>query len=144
MPNYNQTTVTGDSWIRSNRVEIQNPFPGVPNTSEPGIKFTEEKIFNFADGSVTSIEKVPTREEDTVKAVWNTSTANTVFPLLDSLGQETGESATFSDVHNLLSSLYIFLAKRRDEAVLAAIEADLLKAQETQAIIDSFNQQTNE
>lgn len=46
-PNYNQSTIAGESWQRAKSVHIDNPFNGLPS-----INFVEEKVFVLADKTI--------------------------------------------------------------------------------------------
>ena len=102
MSNYKQTSVTGESWIRANRVVVENPFGGAPS-----IGFAEERVFNIGGESVTQ----PSGNVGTYFTPFN---ANNEFNILN---PETGEVvgvAKYSDVYVMLHSLYIHLATIRD------------------------------
>ncbi len=43
--NYQYTAVTGESWLRSKRIVIDNPLNALPVA-----KFVEEKVVNIAGG----------------------------------------------------------------------------------------------
>lgn len=118
MPNYKQTEISGESWVRSPRVEILNPFLS-PN---PTIQFAEEKLCNFVDGSVIKEPVLNLSPYEQIIEEFTAETASIEFPILDQAGNETGQTATFSDVYRLLSSLYIFAANRRDERYAAMLE----------------------
>ena len=47
-PNYNQTTVAGESWQRAHHVVIENPLNGTPK-----LTFGEQKVFVFGDKTIT-------------------------------------------------------------------------------------------
>ena len=47
-PNYNQTTVAGESWQRAHHVVIENPLNGTPK-----LTFGEQKVFVLGDKTIT-------------------------------------------------------------------------------------------
>lgn len=98
--NYRETTVTGISWQRANRVTIDNPLGGIPL-----IHFVEEEVVALADGHITRpLGAVMERMTD----------PDAAFPLLiPDTGQVVGE-ATYGQVYALLHSLYLHLATQRD------------------------------
>lgn len=140
MPNYKQTTISGEAWVRSSRVEINNPF----QAENPSVTFFEEKLCNFSDGSVIKDVLFPRRVEDEVKEEFSAETASTSFPILDDQGNETGRTATFADVHQILSSLYIFSANRRDIRYAEAIERERIAQEEMQQMLDQMNNSSQE
>lgn len=108
MANYKQTTVAGSSYVRANGVTITN---GEANKS---IYFDEEKVINLGDGDVIR------RPMGRVGSPFSAENAGTAFPLLN---PETGEplvegaQMTYEGLYAALYSLYIHLAKGRDEAL---------------------------
>lgn len=48
MPNYKQSTIAGEKWQRVVRVQINNPYNGVPS-----LMFVEEELMSIGD-TVTS------------------------------------------------------------------------------------------
>ena len=102
MANYKEESVSGTKWIRSNRVNITNPFNGMPR-----VNFGEEEITVLSDG------KVHTTIWDGISEEFNDP--NTQFDLVNpQTGDLLGSTATYQDVYVLLHSLYISLAKKRD------------------------------
>ena len=134
MAKYNASSIAGESWVRCFRVEINNPLPtanaaarpmqdGLVSPDVPHIFFVEEKVCQMSDGSVV---KQPVNNDNAfsfAKEQMSLETLGTEFPILDADGKPTGATATFEEVYDLLASLYIFSAKRRDE-MLAKMEAD--------------------
>lgn len=107
MSNYQQTSVTGESWVRAHSVTISNPVIGTKM-----IAFQEEKALVAGEGDVL------TRQLGGIAETLTAENINTEFPLLN---PETGEqvgTATYAQVYAMLHSTYIYLAKRRDDALL--------------------------
>ena len=108
MPKYNETNVTGESWIRSNKVICLNEY----NTT-PSIFFQEEELFNFSDGKVI---KNPYSPMNPVAINLTYENATTEFELIDPVTElPTGNTATYQDLHVLIHSLYFHLASIRDK-----------------------------
>ena len=105
MANYKETTVTGTSYQRAWRVEIENGLV------DKHIRFYEEVIAQLDAGHVVS-EKVGV-------GVWSPFTAENMFTefavLNPETGEDTGATMTYADVYTALYSLYIYLAIARDE-----------------------------
>lgn len=123
MPKYNQSDVTGESWTRAFRIEINNPLPepnspinyAVPNN--PEIFFVEETIVETSDGKIIK-QTVPHYSSLTFAREELTETnRNETFIIVDENGNETMNTSTYNEVYNLLSSLYIHVAKKRDSRV---------------------------
>lgn len=101
--NYQQTEIAGDSWIRANRIIIENPYEGTPAAT-----FMEERIINLPDNVIT-------QSQGCIVEPFLSENFEKTFPLLH---PQTGESvglASYQDVYILLSSLYLSIAKQRDE-----------------------------
>ena len=122
MAKYNHSDITGESWTRCFRIEITNPLPnkhlqGMPahiSFSAPTIFFGEEVVVNIGDETYIS---QPTNNDNSDKFAIDFLTANTsseTFKIVDSNGNETEETATYSDVYKILSSMYAHVAKKRD------------------------------
>ena len=103
MVNYRQTNVSGESWQRCTRVVIENPLNGTPS-----VNFIEEKVVNLGDQYITTPCDNLTLSFD----------ATAEFPLVDPVtGEVPVERTSMShfEVYAVLNSLYIYLAKKRDE-----------------------------
>ena len=106
---YKETEVTGASYTRSNQITIANPLEGVK-----AINYTEEQVINLSDGEQILRSVGGFQEPFTVE------NANTEFPLLNpQTGEPLGQDMTYQGLYVSLYSLYMFLAKRRDEAAVA-------------------------
>lgn len=117
MPKYNETSVAGESWIRSNKVLCSNEYE-----QPPTIYYQEEELFNFSDGKVV---KSPYNPITPVSETFTTDKANTSFAVIDPLTElPTGTTATYQDLYVLIHSLYFHLAKQRDKPFPSWIWSD--------------------
>lgn len=102
MANYREQQLSGSKWVRSNTVNISNPYQGLPV-----VRFGEEEITELSDG-----KRVNTPLGDLVEPF---SDPTKIFPLVNPLtGEALGVSSSYQDVYVLLHSLYIALAAQRD------------------------------
>jgi hypothetical protein len=109
MPKYNETSVTGESWIRSNKIICTNDY-GQP----PRIYYQEEELFNFSDGKIV---KSLYTTFNPVTETFISDNANTTFELINPETElPTGNTATYQDLYVLIHSLYFHLAEKRDLA----------------------------
>lgn len=131
MPNYQQTSVAGDCWVRASKVEIDNPY----GDEYSSIRFLEEKIWNFSNGTILKEPVRVDRPESAVYDYFSAETINTTFPILDENGAETGVSYTYNDVYKILHSLYVFLANKRDISYASALEKERIKNEEYEALL---------
>ena len=106
MSKYKEENLTGQKWVRSNRVTVLNPYDGAPV-----ITFSEEEVALLSDGrSVnTPVGNLQKTFDDPIGS----------FDLLNPVDGSVIGSATYQDVYVILHSLYIWLAQERD-SVLAA------------------------
>lgn len=108
MSKYNETTVTGESWVRSNKIICTNEYE-----QSPTIYYQEEELFNFSDGKVVKNIYNPLTPATETFTIDN---ANTSFIVIDPLTElPTGNTATYQDLYVLIHSLYFHLAKERDK-----------------------------
>lgn len=108
MPKYNETSVTGESWIRSNKIICKNEYE-----QPPTIYYQEEELFNFSDGKVVKSLYTPLNP---VMETFIPDNANTTFELINPETElPTGNTATYQDLYVLIHSLYFHLAKKRDK-----------------------------
>lgn len=111
MSNYKSTQVSGESWVRSSKVLIDNPFQVTPM-----ITFYEEKIISmgeseFAQKPLGSLHEVMTNPLQE-------------YPLINpETGEDTGQTNSYYNLYIALHSLYLHLANRRDLEEAAAAEA---------------------
>ena len=105
MSNYKQTTVSGETWQRAARVVVENPL-----NATPSILIVEEEAIVLGDKTITNV-------------CGNLSCAfdpEATFPAIDPATDEpVGRDITHGEVYALLNSLYMDLAKKRDEALAA-------------------------
>jgi hypothetical protein len=100
---YKEASVSGNTWVRSNRVTIDNPLNGTPT-----ILYGEEIVYEIGDDVI----KTQTSGLDKQLTVDN---AFTEFQVLNTeTNEEIGQVATYYQVRQLLHSLYVHLAKERD------------------------------
>ncbi|MFC7460747.1 hypothetical protein [Hydrogenophaga defluvii] len=107
MSNYREQAISGQKWVRSNSVQISNPYQGLPV-----VRFGEEEIAVLSDGKTinTPLEGLTEPFTDPAKT----------FPLLNPVtGEALGATASYQDVYVLLHSLYIALAVARDAPATA-------------------------
>lgn len=98
---YKESAVSGTSWQRAVRVVVENPYNGAPS-----INFVEEKAINLGD-------KVITQPIANLSCPFD---PQATFPGLDpSTGLPVGRDITHAEVYVLLFSLYMDLAKKRDD-----------------------------
>ena len=109
MANYQETEVTGTVYVRSNQIIVANPLEGVR-----AISYMEEQVINLSDG-----EQI-VRSAGGFQEPFTPENAGTVFPLVNpQTGEPLGQDMTYTGLYVALYSLYMFLAKRRDEAAAA-------------------------
>lgn len=125
MGKYNESTVSGESWFRSFRVEIDNPLvDSNPDTTQPGppvlptIFFAEEQVVQTADGKYIKQRVNDTNYNTFAIDQLTTDNLNETFAILDENGNETDATLTYAEIYNLISSLYIHIAKKRDQRVV--------------------------
>lgn len=107
MSKYNETNVTGESWIRANKLICTNEYE-----QSPSIFYQEEELFNFSDGKVVKSPYTPLNPAGTYFTPEN---ANTTFEIINpETEQPTGQTAEYKDLYVLIHSLYFHLTKERD------------------------------
>lgn len=103
MSNYQETTVTGTSYIRCNQVLIINKL-GIT----PTVKFDEQAVITLDTGTII-------KGAGEIDIVFNPSE---IVPLLNpATGELTGETTTYGDIYTSLYSAYISSALARDAAI---------------------------
>lgn len=106
MANYQETTLNGTSYVRSNHIIVSNPLDGVK-----AISFMEEQVLNLEGEQVI-------RPKGGIQEPFTEDNLLSEFPLLNpETGEPLGTSVTYQQVYVTLYSLYMYLAKRRDESV---------------------------
>lgn len=101
MANYKQTSVTGDSWQRCRFIQISNALASVPQ-----IQFTEE--------TVLKLEGFGTVNKDSGHFVVEFNPGSTIGMVDVHTGELTGETVTHQRLYEILHSLYIQEAHKRD------------------------------
>ena len=109
MAKYQESTIVGSTWIRTNHVSIINVYKG-----QKSIYFHEESVVDGANGNVMITPITPQDIRLQCQEYFTPDTANTVFPILDSSGNDTGKTCSFQELYDTISSLYIYSANRRD------------------------------
>lgn len=105
MPNYQESVVTGSKYTRCSQIFINNPLDKIPS-----ITFSEEQILSL-EGE--QIHKDLGGLYETLEDPTHT------IELLDpQTGTSTGVIITYADLYKSLYSLYLKLAKIRDEVVV--------------------------
>lgn len=102
MPDYHQSTVSGERWQRCNHIEINNP-----SGDTPSIRFDEETPIGLADGTSVGLPA------GNITRAFNDPTA--AIPLRDpTTGDAVGAKITHGEIYAILWSLYMALAAERD------------------------------
>ena len=102
-PNYNETTVTGQSWQRCCQVVIENP-----RTGTPVVRFEEERVLALAGGAEL---RTPAPG-----LALSFDPAKTIALRDPATGEPTGQTVTYADAYALLYSAYLSAATERDAA----------------------------
>lgn len=101
---YQNTAVTGESWLRAKRIVIDNPLNGIPS-----VKFVEERVVNLEGGEQYF------RDQGVLERQFTEGQMGHEIPLLDpETGEPTGQAVTYGEAYNLLFSTYIHFADLRD------------------------------
>ncbi len=100
---YQEATVTGQSWQRCSQIVIENPHKGAPV-----VRFDEERVLALQTGSnVRTPSGTLALPFDPTK----------IIPLRDpATGELTGEVASYGMAYALLYSAYLAAATERDAA----------------------------
>lgn len=105
--NYQEVEVAGSSYVRSVRVRIENPISG-----KKSISFEEERVFSLGGGKTIS------EHFGYVNESFDASSAQSDFSIVNpENGEPTGEKMTYAQLYVALHSLYLSLARRRDDAM---------------------------
>ena len=104
MPNYKESILSGSAWVRANRVILDNPYGQIAS-----IRFEEEQIFATSDGDSISKPYGACQEFMTPES------ASTEFDITHPVTGDVLGKSTYQEVYVLMSSLYVHLAKKRDE-----------------------------
>ena len=106
MSNYQQTSITGESWIRAIRVVLENPLIGTPAAT-----FVEERAINLGSETITR------PHGNLVEPFITSGDSANITEQFNLLNPETGAvigSATYQDVYVILHSLYYHAVSKRD------------------------------
>lgn len=102
MANYQETTVTGTSYVRCNQVLIINKLGFTPT-----IKFDEQAVITLDTGNII-------KGAGEIDLIYDPAE---VVPLINpATGEPTGETTTYGDIYASLYSAYIAAATSRDAA----------------------------
>lgn len=108
MAEYQETPVSGSSYVRANSVLLENPKNGARN-----IIFAEERWYSLGDGTSVAAQlgqlSVPF------------DPAGTIEVLNPYTGLPTGATATQGEVYALVYSFYVQEATKRDAQVAPVI-----------------------
>ena len=119
MSKYNETTIEGTSYVRADRVTINNGL------ESKGITFNEVELINLSNGEEM------TKSFGSVSESFTADNLNTAIPLLDpETGADLGASLTYQELYVAVYSLYFKLATERDQ-----FEADRLAEAEAAATL---------
>jgi hypothetical protein len=114
--NYAESNVVGVQWKRANAVYIYNPYGGAGR-----VIVQEEEMTHLGD-------KIVTQPSDTLRIDFDPEGS---FPEINpETGEVTGNTVSHMQVYVALHSLYIHLAKQRDEAALHPTEEELIAEME--------------
>lgn len=107
MNKYLPTNVSGDSWIRSKRIVVENPLL----SPERKIKYTEEKVVQLADDTLF-------KPMGTLEVTIDESMLLNELDIVDPVtGVPTGQKITYRDIYAIFYSSYIHFATQRDNPI---------------------------
>jgi hypothetical protein len=110
MANYQESTVTGTTWKRCNKIEIRNPYQGAKLAI-----FLEEELTSLANGKI--IQEPSTNIQESF------SDPAKVVELVDpTTGASLGNTVTYQEIYVILHSLYMQLANERDNPPIPPTE----------------------
>ena len=110
--NYKQSDITGTTWTRCRTVTINNPLPGKgPVDIVTGQPVGPNCVFLEETALATGTETL-TFDSGGCQTVY---TPSSIISLLDpATGTPTGETVTQEKLYQILYSLYLFTAIKRD------------------------------
>lgn len=112
MSNYKETTIAGTSYVRADRVTINN------GVESKGITFNETEVINLSNGETM------TKGAGSVSESFTADNATTAIPLINpETGADIGVSMTYQELYVAVYSLYFKLALERDAFEAAQIAA---------------------
>ena len=95
------TPIAGTKWVRSNGVQLTNPFVGIPE-----ITFNQEVMSEFADGTSQSLGGINSIGRDF-------TVPTTTFNLLNPADGTVTGTSTYQDLYVLLYSLYVAIVNNQ-------------------------------
>lgn len=104
MSDYKESAIVGKSYVRANRVDINNGL--------------DAKTITFHEVTVANLSNGETRQEpfDSVSESFTAENANTEFSLINPVdGTDTKVKMTYQDLYVAIYSLYFKLALERDK-----------------------------
>ena len=122
MADYQETNISGTSYVRANEVFISNPLNG-----SKVIRFYEETVVNIE----SSAQRIPKGPLEVVFSEANQLTGIKVINPAD--GTEMFQ-LTYEQIYCVLHSLYLDTAQKRDAAA-AALAAEVAAAKEAGNVI---------
>lgn len=119
--NYKEQTEQGQVWTRCYRVEVSNPYNGMPS-----VNMFEETIINIAGETITKPGRLLTK----------TFNQNEVIELVNPMtGEPLGATITHQDLYVMFFSMWLKTTKERDESetnfVLAPIAPEDVQTEPT-------------
>ena len=105
MADYKESTVSGTAWTRAYYVSVNNPLDDTPS-----ITFSEERAVRVETGDPV------TQRLGHVIETFTPENAATLFPIMEPTTGAIISHAQYRQVYNMLHSLYLFLATKRDAA----------------------------
>lgn len=119
--NYKEQLEQGQVWTRCYRVEVSNPYNGIPS-----VNMMEETLISISGETITKPGRLLT------KTFNSSETVELVNPLT---GEPLGATITHQDLYVMLFSLWLKTAKERDESetnfVLAPIAPEDVQTEPT-------------
>ena len=104
MPNYKESQISGDSWVRAKRVILENPLGGAPSAT-----FIEEQVISTAGGDV----KLPVEGPVLTDSMTDPTTT---FNLLNPADDSVIGTMNYGELYIAVYSLHRHLAAIRDAA----------------------------
>lgn len=107
MNKYLPTNVSGDSWVRSKRIVVENPLLTPTRT----IKYSEEKVVQLADDTLF-------KSMGTLEVTLDESMLLNEIDIVDPItGEPTGHKVSYQDIYAIFYSSYIHFATQRDNPI---------------------------
>lgn len=107
MANYKEENLTGNKWVRCNRIVIENPYVG-----NKTIQFYEQEILYFSNTDIT----YKNISSSGPNSLTTTFTPNNSIEIINPYTLEpTGNTFSHEELYVMLFSAYMNEAKKRDE-----------------------------